>query len=113
MFLPPVMKSSSSKNTLKQSNEDLDQIKCTEVKAYSGSKKNLLAEKKIKLLTKCTYSITNSTLIESQGLKHPAFATYVEENLSGLNKRQRTIAKKRINDILFELEMYIRSESID
>ena len=113
MFLPPVMKSSSSKNTLKQSNEDLDQIKCTEVKAYSGSKKNLLAEKKIKLLTKCTYSITNSTLIESQGLKHPASATYVEENLSGLNKRQRTIAKKRINDILFELEMYIRSESID
>ena len=33
------MKSSSSKNTLKQSNEDLDETKCTEVKAYSGSRK--------------------------------------------------------------------------
>ena len=35
-FLQPVMTSSSSKNTLKQPNEDLDEIQCTEVKAYSG-----------------------------------------------------------------------------
>ena len=43
-FLPPVMRSSSSRNTVKQSNEDLDEIGCTEVKAYSGLKKKSLAE---------------------------------------------------------------------
>ena len=53
-FLQPEMKSSNSKNTLKQSNEDLDEIQCTEVKDYLGSKKKSLAEKKIELLTKCT-----------------------------------------------------------
>ena len=38
-FLQPVMRSSRSRNTVKQSNEDLDEIGCTEVKAYSGLKK--------------------------------------------------------------------------
>ena len=51
-FLQPEMKSSNSKNTLKQSNEDQDEIECTKVKAYSASKKKSLAEKKIELLTK-------------------------------------------------------------
>ena len=45
------MKSSSSKNTLKQSNKHLDNSDCTEVKAHSRSKKKSSAEKKIKLLT--------------------------------------------------------------
>ena len=112
-FLQPVMTSSSSKNTLKQPNEDLDEIQCTEVKAYSRPKKKLLAEKKVELLTKCTNAKTNSTLIESQGIKRSAFATYVEGKLSGLNKRQRTIAEKIINDALFELEMSVGNESID
>ena len=48
------MKSSNSKNTLKQSNDEID---CTKVKAYSASKKKSLAEKKIELLTKCTDAI--------------------------------------------------------
>ena len=56
-FLQPEMKSSNSKNTLKQSNEDQDEIECTKVKAYSASKKKSLAEKKIELLTKCTDAI--------------------------------------------------------
>ena len=30
-----------------------------------------------------------------------------------LNKRQRTIAETRINDVLFELEMSVGNESID
>ena len=38
-FLQPVMRSSRSRNTVKQSNEGLDEIGCTEVKAYSGLKK--------------------------------------------------------------------------
>ena len=88
------MKSSSSKNTLKQSNEDLDEIECTEIKTYSESKKKPLTEKKIELLIEvCSDAIADSTLIESPGIKRSAFATYVEEKLSGLNKRQGTIAK--------------------
>ena len=63
-------------------------------------KEKLLAEKKIELLT-------NSTLIESQGIKHSTFVTYVEEMLSGFNRRQRTIVKKRINEVLFDLEMSV------
>ena len=92
-FLQPA-KSSSSKNTLKQSNEDLDEIECTEKKTYSGSKKKSLTERKIELLIEvCSDAIADSTLIESPGIKRSAFATYVEEKLSGLNKRQGTIAK--------------------
>ena len=106
-------KASSSKNTPKQSNEDLDEIECTGVNAYTGSKKKSLAEKKIELLTKCTDAITNSILIESQGIKRSTFSTYAEEKLSGLNKRKRTIAEKKINDVLFELEMPAGNESID
>ena len=103
-FLQPVVKPYSSKNTLKQYNEDLDEVECIEEKAYSGSKKKSLAEKKIELITKCTNAVTNSILIESQGIKRSSFATYVEEKLSGLNKPQTTIAEKKINDVLFELE---------
>ena len=50
-FLKPVMKSPRSKNTLKHSNEDLDETERTEAKAYSGSKKKSSSEKKIELLT--------------------------------------------------------------
>ena len=78
------MKSSSSKSTLNPSKGDLDEVECTEVKAYSGSKKKPSAKKK-----KCTHAITNSTLIESQEIKRSEFATYVEEKLSSFDKRQR------------------------
>ena len=78
-----------------------------------GSKKNSLAETKIKLLAKCTNAIKNSALIESQGIRHSSFATYVEEKFSSFNKCQITIAEKRINDVLFELEMSVGNESID
>ena len=55
------MKSSSSKITLKQPSEDLNEIEYTEVNAYSGSKKKSLAEKRSNYsATKCT-----ATLIES------------------------------------------------
>ena len=78
------MKSSSSKSTLKPSKGDLDEVECTEVKAYSGSKKKSSAKKK-----KSTHAITNSTLIESQEIKCSVFATYIEEKLSSFDKRQR------------------------
>ena len=82
------------------------------MKPYSGSKKKSLAAKKIVLPTKCSDAITISTLIESQGIKCFPFASCIEEKLSGLNKRQGTIAEKRIKYVLFELEMSV-NESID
>ena len=63
-FLQPEMKSSNSKNTLKQSNDEID---CTKVKAYSASKKKSLAEKKIELLTKCTDAIKILPLLNPKG----------------------------------------------
>ena len=33
------------------------------------------------------------------------FSTYIAEKLANFDKRTRMIAKKRINDIIFELEM--------
>ena len=75
--------------------------------------KKSLAKKKIELLTNCTDFITNSTLIESQRIKRSAFANYVEEKLFGLNKHQRTLAEKRINYVLFQLQMSVGNESID
>ena len=65
------MKFSSSKITLKQFNEYLYEIEWTEM-VFSGLfriKKKSLAEKKIKLLIKGTDVITNSTLVESQGIR--------------------------------------------
>ena len=52
-------------------------------------------------------------MIESQGIKRFALATYAEEMLSDLDKLQKTIAEKRIIDGLFELEMSVGNESID
>ena len=97
----------------KQSNKFLDKIECTEVKIIGDQRKNSIVETKIKLLAKCTNAIKNSALTESQGIRHSSFATYVEEKFSSLNKRQITIAEKRINDVLFELEMPVGNESID
>ena len=45
-------------------------------------------------------------------MKCSALATYVEEKLSSCNKRQRAIAEKRINNVLFELELSVGNESI-
>lgn len=104
-FLQSVMKASNSKNTLKQPNEDLD-TEYTDVPEISRKKSKTIAERKIELLTKCTDAITSSSKeSQSQGVKRTAFATYIDEKLSTYNKRQRAIAEKRINDVLFEIEM--------
>ena len=57
-------------------------------------------------------AITNSVLIESQGIKRSAFATYIEEKFSSLNRCQRSIAEKRTNNVQFELNMSVGNESI-
>ena len=97
----------------KHSNKFLDKIECTAVKIIGDQRKNSIVETKIKLLAKCTNAIKNSVLTESQRIRHSSFATYVEETFSSLNKRQITISEKRINDVLFELEMPVGNESID
>ena len=57
--------------------------------------------------------MANSILIESQEIKRSEFATYAEEKLSDFNNRQITLAEKRINDVLLELEMPVGNESIE
>ena len=76
-------------------------------------KEKIISGKEDRNTYKVYRTIKNSTLMGFQGIKHSSFATSVEEKLSGLNKRLRTIAEKRINDVLFELEMSAGNESID
>lgn len=74
------------------------------------NKKKTLAEKKLDLLSKCTDAITADSKKtapdeESPKPKMSAFAVYVDEKLSQLNKRDRRLAEKRISDVLFDIEM--------
>ena len=78
----------------------------------SANKRKSIAEKKLELLSKCTDAITtnakSSKAIEIAP-KRSAFGMYIEERLSQLGKRGRRIAEKRINDVLFEIEMAVES----
>ena len=67
------------------------------------------------MLSKCTEAITSNANKEppKTGEKRSAFADYIGEKLSTLNKRQRTIAEKRISDVLFELEMSTDSDTFN
>ena len=73
-------------------------------------KKKSIAERKLDLLVKCTEAMTTSKNgkkpeEEQKTLQASHFSLYVEEKLSGLEKRKRIIAEKRIGDILFEAEI--------
>ena len=77
-------------------------------KEATPSKRKIIAEKKLDLLSKCTEAITanaNPKANESSNPKISALALYVDEKLSELNKRTRRIAEKRISDVLFDIEM--------
>ena len=77
-------------------------------KEVTPSKRKTTAEKKLDLLSKCTEAITANAkpkANESSNPKISAFALYVDETLSELNKRTRRIAEKRIFDVLFNMEM--------
>ena len=59
-----------------------------------GLKKKTIAERKIELLSKCTEAITKKP-VESTDSKHSAFAFYVDEKLSQLDKLDRRVAEKQ------------------
>ena len=40
------------------------------------------------------------------------FALYVGEKLDGFNKRQRMLAEKRINDVLYEIESAVQYDGL-
>ena len=104
-FLIPVFGASKSRDTLKRMNLQEDE---TAEKEVTPSKRKAIAEKKLDLLLKCTEAITanaKSKANESSNPKISAFALYVEEKLSELNKRTRSRAEKRISDVLFDMEM--------
>ena len=104
-FLIPVFGASKSTDTLKRMNLQEDE---SVEKGVTPSKRKTIAEKKLDLLSKCTEAFTANAkpnANESSNPKISAFALYVDEKLSELNKRTRTIAEKRISDVLFDMEM--------
>ena len=103
----PVFGASKSRDTLKRMNLQEDERAEKEV---TPSKRKTIAEKKLDLLSKCTEAITANAkpkANESSDPKISAFALYVDEKLSGLNKRTRRIAGKYISDVLFDMEMSV------
>lgn len=104
-FLLPVIGGSKSKETIRKKrtigseNVDVDDGDETPV-----PKKQTMAEKKLDLLAKCTEAISKKKS-DNQESKVSNFALYIEEKLNSFDKRKRTIAEKRISDIIFEIEM--------
>ena len=97
-FLIPVFGASKSRDTLKRMNLQEDESPENEV---TPSKRKTLAEKKLDLLSKCTEAITANAkpkANESSNPKISAFALYIDETLSELNKRTRRTAEKRISE---------------
>ena len=104
-FLTPVIGASKSRDTLKRMNKEEQEEEDDDKEVTSNKTRKLtVAEKKLELLSRCTEAISaKKTPIESP--KISAFAMYIDEKLSRLQNKQRRIAEKRINDILFEIEM--------
>ena len=96
-FLIPVfgdLKSRNTLNTLKRMNLQEDE---SAEKKVTPSKRKIVAEKKLDLLSKCAEVITTNTKPKSNESSNPkisSFALYVDEKLSELNKRTRRIAEK-------------------
>ena len=108
-FLLPVIKSSKCRDTLKRKNEEENEEVEEERFSTPGLKKKTIAERKIELLSKCNEAITKKP-VESADSKHSSFALYVDEKLSQLGKCDRRIAKKRISDVLVDVEMKSEKE---
>ena len=108
-FLLPVIKSSKCRDTLKRKNEEENEEVEEERFSTPGLKKKTIAERTIELLSKCNEAITKKP-VESADSKHSSFALYVDEKLSQLGKCDRRIAKKRISDVLVDVEMKCEKE---
>lgn len=110
-FLKPVIGASKSRDSLKRTNSQIVDSEEELEMASPKNKKKTIAERKLDLLSKCTDAITSNATKAVPEEKIPqkpqisVFATYVDEKLSQLNKRDRRIAEKRISDILFDIEM--------
>lgn len=109
-FLIPIIGASKSRDSLKRTNSQIVGSDEELEMASPKNKKKTIAERKLDLLSKCTDAITSNATkaVPEEKVPKPqisVFATYVDEKLSQLNKRDRSIAEKRISDILFEIEM--------
>ena len=109
-FLIPVFGNSKSRDTLKRISLPEDDSGQEANGSTPQSKKKTIAEKKLDLLSKCTDAITanakkNTPEEKSSKANMSAFAVYVDEKMSQLDRRGRRIAEKRISDVLFDIEM--------
>ena len=108
-FLRPVMTAASKKSRdiiCPVVEKDIDNSTILPISEPPLKKKRILAKSTVKLVSRC--SSTNqqkTTALVEKGASMPRFALLIEEKLSKLNRRNRTIAEKRIMDVVFEIEM--------
>ena len=104
--LIPVLGTSKRRDTLKRMNLQEDESAEKEVTPTKGRqllKRNLIYFQSVQKELQAMQSQKKAN--ESSNPKISAFALYVDENLSELNKLTRRIVEKRISDILFDMEM--------
>ena len=101
VFLLPGTGGSKSKETIRKGKIDFNVNIEDDSPVHLNTKKRSIAEQKLDLLAKCTEAIVTKKINE-QELKASAFSTYDEEMLNGLDKHRRTIAEKRICNVLFD-----------
>ena len=94
---------SKSKETIRKGKIDFNVNIEDDSPVHVNTKKRSIAEQKLDLLAKCTEAIVTKKINE-QELKASAFSTYDEEMLNGLDKHRRTIAEKRICNVLFDAQ---------
>ena len=115
-FLQPVMKPGKSRDTLDPRNDDLEHEESSstdldsQITAHSTPRisKKAYETKKSELLSTCISALKEpvSKPIEKEQCH---FSMHIAQKLAQFDRRKRAIVEKRINDIIFELEM---SESL-
>ena len=73
------------------------------------SSKKSLDTKKEEFLTTCIQVLQEPIQPKAETQPQCPFALYIAQKLSGLDRRSRAIAEKRISDIIFDLELNSQS----
>lgn len=132
-FLIPLIKAGKSKDSLQasvdgQSRASPDRIQTEEEEDAQNNTENQenelqtpraklpkrrteqeLTSKKHALLDRCLHVLKEP--MQSEDKKQCHFSLYIAEKLASFDRRTRLVAEKRINDIIFELEMGDHSKS--
>eukprot|EP00112_Aurelia_sp_Birch-Aquarium-sp1_P024659 Seg788.15 transcript_id=Seg788.15/GoldUCD/mRNA.D3Y31 product="hypothetical protein" protein_id=Seg788.15/GoldUCD/D3Y31 len=113
-FLQPVMKPGKSRDTFDTCNDDSEQEGRNspdpdpQISVHSTPKisKKAYETKKSELLSTCI-SVLKEPVSKPAEKEQCHFSMHIAQKLAQFDRRKRAIAEKRINDIVFELEMII------